>query len=257
LATRKKVAGELRDQLLKERDTIQKIDPGAKIPPMPKEPSRREDKPLEATDRWIADLRFAIDETAKAKNDIPIDKRRGRKVEPKGGALVFSDFEGGSLGHALGGAWIADFDNNNLGTKMKVEAAAAGRSGSSQALHAFGHIGKSQAPWPYAVALASFSPSDVSAFAMLRLWVKGDGKTYMVTIGRQAVTDYGTFRVTFTAPKEWTRLELPLGDFKQPDWARAVAPGLFDVTALGVSCGASMSDEDFDLWVDDVELVAK
>jgi chitinase len=257
LATRKKVAGELRDQLIKERDFIQKVDPDTKLAPLPKEPSRREDKPLDAMDRWIADLRFAVDETAKAKNDIPIDKRRGRKVEPKGGALVFSDFEGGTLGHALDGAWVADFDGNGLGTKMKVEAGPSGRSGSTKAMHVSGHLGKSQAPWPYAVALASFSPSDLSPFTMLRLWVKGDGKSYMVTIGRQAVTDYGTFRVTFTAPKEWTKLELPLADFKQPDWARAVARGLFDVTALGVSCSASMSDEDFDLWVDDVELVAK
>jgi hypothetical protein len=36
-----------------------------------------------------------------------------------------------------------------------------------------------------------------------------------------------------------------------------LAPGWYDVTGIAFTPGPQFNDEDFDLWVDDVELVPK
>jgi len=51
-------------------------------------------------------------------------------------------------------------------------------------------------------------------------------------------------------------LELPLSSFEQPAWGRPVPPAWFDVTGIAIGPVAEGGDEDFDLWLDDIELIA-
>jgi hypothetical protein len=102
---------------------------------------------------------------------------------------------------------------------------------------------------------ASFESSDLTPFSAIRFFTKGDGKSYVVAIVRSAVRDYAHPRAAFMAPKDWTRVELAFDSFAQPSWGRQVSAGRYDVTALSFQPGPSFNDEDYDLAIDDVELV--
>src|SRR5208282_2761307 len=112
-------------------------------------------------------------------------------------------------------------------------------------------------PWPYAqlsLALdASNGPFALTPFQAVRFYAKGDGKVYKVVIQKAAVTDYGDYEFTFTAPAAWTLVEVPFKSFAQPGWAKTVAPGFVDATVLKFC--PSVNDADFDLSVDDVAFV--
>jgi hypothetical protein len=69
------------------------------------------------------------------------------------------------------------------------------------------------------------------------------------------VEDYCNFKQDFKAGKDWAKVSLNLGDFKQPSWGRQVPLKLTDVLYFAFTPNADFSDEDFDLWVDDVTLV--
>jgi len=119
----------------------------------------------------------------------------------------------------------------------------------------YGHYGRNQAPWPYAEMLASLGSADISDYKTLRFAAKGNGKTYDVKVMRSAVRDYAQFRVSFTAPKEWTTIEVKLDDMKQPDWGHKLGKVWVDVSGISFAPTATFNDEDFDLSIDDVELV--
>jgi len=72
---------------------------------------------------------------------------------------------------------------------------------------------------------------------------------------RSAVRDYAYPRAAFTAPREWTQVELAFDSFAQPSWGRQVPAGRYDVTALSFQPGPSFNDENYDLAIDDVDLV--
>jgi hypothetical protein len=187
----------------------------------------------------------------------------GKKLEAKGTSLLIDDFEGGGTTNALGGSWSTDCDHNNLGTVMNpmpFKAEAGGSKASPKfAAHIYGHYGKSIAPWPYTQLNAGLDASggavDLSDFKALQFWTKGDGKDYSALLARAAVQDYANPRDDFKAPAQWTKVILNLVDFKQPSWGRQIPPKLSDILYLSFAPAASFSDEDFNLWVDDVTLM--
>ena len=181
---------------------------------------------------------------------------RGKAVPFTGPSLLFADFEG-ELTHALGGGWSASFDKNGLGTVFNPDPplwSDGGKNG-KRAWHSWGHYGKSRAPWPYAALIASFAVSDFEPVAKIRFWAKGDGKRYGLALQRSSVHDYAFPVALFTAPGDWTLVELQLSDFKQPDWGQKVPGPFTDAIGLSFTPSAQFNDEDFDLWIDDVELV--
>ena len=180
----------------------------------------------------------------------------GKALAFAGPSLLLSDFEG-ELTHALGGGWSASFDKNGLGTVFNPDPPVwsdGGKNG-KRAWHSWGHYGKSRAPWPFAALVASFAVSDFAPVASLRFWAKGDGKRYGLAIQRSAVHDYAFPLALFTAPREWTQIELKTSDFKQPDWGQKIAGPFTDAIGLAFAPGPQFDDEDFELWIDDVELV--
>lgn len=212
--------------------------------------------------RTLSKLNRKLEEGQAVLDSIPVTVVQGRKVEADGARLLVDDFEGGTPVNALGGAWTADFDQNKLGTTLSPSPfapAAGGARGSEKfAAHIFGHFGKSMAPWPYAELTGTLNQAgaaaDISGFKTLKFWAKGDGKEYSALLGRAAVRDYCNFRSDFMAPIPWTEVVLNLQDFKQPTWGRQIPLNLSDVLYIEFTPSASFSDEDFNLWVDDVVL---
>lgn len=181
---------------------------------------------------------------------------RGKPLSFGGPALLFADFEG-ELTHALGGGWSASFDKNGLGTVFNPDPpvwAEGGKNG-QRAWHSWGHYGKSRAPWPFAALVASFAVTDFGPVASIRFWAKGDGKRYGLALQRSSIHDYAFPLALFTAPSAWTQIELKISDFKQPEWGQKVSGPFTDAIGLSFAPGPQFDDEDFDLWLDDIELV--
>jgi Carbohydrate binding domain (family 11) len=172
--------------------------------------------------------------------------------------LLVDDFNGG--GPKIGKTWEIHCDSRNLGTKVNpfgIEKGSA-RSDKGEHGHFSGHLGRKMYPWPYALVELAFSndgPKDLSAFKAVRFYAKGNGKTYRVGLGRNAVTDHCHFEHSFTAPKEWTLIVCPLDEFVQPDWGIQIAKGFKDVISLRFEAPAGGDDEELDLHVDDVQFV--
>jgi hypothetical protein len=126
------------------------------------------------------------------------------------------------------------------------------------AAHISGHYGKSIAPWPYAMLTCTLDPArtavDLGDFKTLQFYTKGDGKDYSAVLARAAIQDYANPRDNFKAPADWTKVILNLVDFKQPNWGRQVPPKLSDILYVSFTPAASFSDEDYDLWIDDITL---
>ncbi len=211
---------------------------------------------LSAIDRKLQSARAVLDL-------LPVKEVIGQKVESPGDKLLIDDFEKGGGANALGGSWSADCDQNHLGTVLNplpFTPTAGGVPGSEKyAAHISGHLGRSVAPWPYAELTGSLNTSgtaaDLSDFKAIEFWAKGDGKFYSLVLARAAVEDYGNYRLDFKGAPEWTKVVLNFTDFKQPNWARQVPYKLSDVLFLAFEPNADFSDEDFDLWLDDITLV--
>ncbi len=184
---------------------------------------------------------------------------KGRALVFTGPTLRVADFEAQGLGHQLGGNWSASFDKNSLGTTFNPQPTAWVNGGheSAHALRLWGHFGKSRAPWPFAALVADFEPTDFGPLQSVRFWAKGNGKRYSASLHRSAVHDYAFPAASFAGSNAWTLVELPLSDFKQPSWGAKVEPGWSDVTAIAFQPAAEFDDEDFDLWIDDLELVKR
>jgi hypothetical protein len=139
---------------------------------------------------------------------------------------------------------------------MPLKVSSGGYKGSKNCMHFWGHYGRpAGALWPFADVGAIFQPSDLSQFKAVRFAVKGNGKKYMIMLQRPPVRDYGNFRAQFTAPKEWTEVEIKFDDFQQPDWAHPIQKGWVDVTGIRFLPDAQFSDEDYDISIDNLELV--
>ncbi|HTA88738.1 MAG TPA: glycoside hydrolase family 18 protein [Polyangiaceae bacterium] len=216
------------------------------------------DMALGDADRTLTRFEIRRADVQRALSAAP--KLQGRVlIWPDQGALRVSDFEQLGLGHALGGTWTASYDKNELGTVFHPEPTtwADGGHDSSHALHIYGHFGKSRAPWPFAALIADFEPTDFSSVRAVRFWAKGNAKDYALAVHRATVHDYAFPLATFRVNPSWTEVEVPLANLKQPTWGQQLEVSWTDVNALAFQPGPAFDDEDFDLWVDDLELVKR
>ncbi|HEX9298084.1 MAG TPA: CIA30 family protein [Polyangiaceae bacterium] len=214
---------------------------------------------IEKAEKLVYKLKSKMEEVDAKLDALPLSYRAGRPVKSEAPALLVADFEDGTINHKLGGSWESEFDQNKLGTTMNpspLKLTPGGYKGSKNCLRMWGHFGKSGAPpWPYADVGASMPTSDLSQFKAIRFAAKGNAKKYMVVLRRGAVRDYGQFRAPFSAPKEWTQVEVKFDELQQPDWAHPVQRGWVDVIQIAFMPDVLFSDEDYDLSIDNVELV--
>jgi hypothetical protein len=195
-------------------------------------------------------------------NSLP--QVQGKKLESSSRILLLDDFEKGGGPNCLGAYWYDQCDKNNLGTVINpspLKPQPGGCPASPKfAARIWGHFGKEQYPWPFANMGCGFDPKydyvDLKNFSAFRFWTKGDGRPYLLMVERASITDYGYYQSGFTAHKDWTQVTLPLSGFYQPGWAKPVPMGWADVRQFQFSPDPGVfSDDDFDLWVDDIELV--
>jgi len=212
---------------------------------------------LLAVDQQLARLEIRRADVQRALSAVP--PATGRALAFAGPALLVDDFEGPGLSHGLGGTWSASFDKNSLGTVFNPQPMAWASAGhaSAHALHLWGHFGKSRAPWPFAALVADFEPADFSSVRALRFWAKGNKKQYSASLHRLAVHDYAFPGAAFAVTAAWSLIELPLVGFKQPNWGQQLEASWADVNAIAFQPAASFDDEDFELWIDDLELVKR
>jgi len=214
---------------------------------------------IDRVEKLVYTLKSKMDEVDKELDALPLSLRAGRLVKAEGPTLLISDFEDGSITHKLTGNWESEFDQNKLGTTMNpspLKLTPGGHKGSKNCLRIWGHFGKSGTPpWPYADVGASMPSSDLSQFKAVRFAAKGNDKKYLLVVRRSAVRDYGQFRGDFIAKKEWSEITIKFDDLQQPDWAHPIQKGWVDVIQIAFMPGITFSDEDYDLSVDNVELV--
>ena len=158
-----------------------------------------------------------------------------------------------------GVGWWASADQNNLGSAatFAIEPSVQGADGAAG--HLTGHLGRSVGKtysWA-SLGLATRpdnTPADFNGVKAIRFKVKGDGGKYRFALGREAVKDYGKFAAAFAAPPgKWSKVEIRVDSLRQPDWALQLPHVFPDVLALEIS--PLDEGKDFDLYVDDVELV--
>jgi hypothetical protein len=194
--------------------------------------------------------------------DRPVLAKAGQAVASGAAAWLFDDFEDGDLFSAKRGSWLAEGDNNKLGTVVKplpFVLQAGGAAGSRYCARIFGHYGESKAPWPSAILQSGLAqgnlPVDISAYSSLEFDIKGDGQAYEVVLLRDSVKDYAHFRQAFATSGQWKTVSLPLHKFEQPGWGKPVQGGMVDVTHLRFQPAGTLSDVDFDLSIDNIRLV--
>jgi hypothetical protein len=206
-----------------------------------------------------------LSDSQAAINAIPVPQVVGMVLKPKKGKtkILIDNFEKGKTTNLILGEWMTDCDKNNLGTTVSpvpFKPSKGGCKGSTKySAHIWGHFGKSQAPWPYVALTCTLAPGgsavDLSGFKAIEFWVKGDGKDYSFMLARAAVQDFCNFRKEFKSTSGWTKVTIKLADLTQPAWGKPVPFKLSDVLYVTFAPGASFSDEDYDLSVDDVVLL--
>jgi hypothetical protein len=143
-----------------------------------------------------------------------------------------------------------------LGTTLQPQPFAPEKGGDSVSpghsgrIH--GHLGKQEAPWPWANMTLTLSNPDIRGYSALRFWVKGDGGHYRVQLCRGAVKDFAYHAAEFDAPSGWTLVTLPLASFSQPSWGAQVPGDFKDVEKI--SFMPTAGDKDYDFSIDDVTL---
>ncbi len=167
------------------------------------------------------------------------------------------DFENAS--GLSGGLWY-EFDKNSLGTVANPNPFTLAPGGAPKspgyAAHVWGTLGADRAPWTW-VQLQVFlnrnkAADDLTKYASLSFYVKGDGGRYNVALVRDSVTDYDHYHYEFTAPKAWTEIKVPLDAFRQYGWGKHVSAQHKDVKFIQLSPAAH--SQPFDVWFDDIAL---
>lgn len=185
----------------------------------------------------------------------PLVQKSGKTVKYPEGTFVVDDFE------TEGRNWWLGCDQNNMGTTISP-ASFQRLEGGSPATPGYcagvkGYLGPNEDPWTWVNLQTPLgnqgSVTDLSAYSALLFYAKGDGKSYVVRLERQSVKDYAHYQSTFTAPKDWALIKIPLSEFNQPNWGNHVERDWKDVTNLAFS--PELHEAGFDLRIDDIVLL--
>ncbi len=156
-----------------------------------------------------------------------------------------------------GSTWSAAHEAASAGTTASAERVKGGAVTQQTSLRFWGHVGKPGQPWPWANInmnlRPNYDPVDITAVRAVRFWVKGDGKKYRMSLTRDEVKDFAYHGFEFTAPDQWTFIEVPIESLTQPTWGKAV-PGVFK-DSRQIHFAPLVTDGDFEMDLDDVEFV--
>lgn len=146
------------------------------------------------------------------------------------------------------GSWTALSDAISGGkSTSSIEAVAGGANNTKGALHVTGEIIPG-APFPWAGAI--FAPgasladvANLSSKKTISFWAKGDGKTYVVTLGTVSRQNQMPAMQFFVAGPEWKQYSFPISSFQTDG---------HDVTNLAFAEGQLPGKFEFE--IDEVEI---
>jgi len=177
---------------------------------------------------------------------------------------LVSDFEK-DLHTPFGTDWRAVNDKAGGGVSTAdTEIVAGGANGSGHALHVHGKIIVGDYLFPMGgigLPLGPVkdhipSPIDISKYAGIEFWVKGDGKRYMLRVSDEDVKDFNFHHYPFTTTGDWQLVRLKFSELKQFDWGQRVGWTGHAVSAF-MFTNYSPPGEDFgpfELYIDEISL---
>jgi hypothetical protein len=213
-----------------------------------------------------------------AASTLPHYEKPGVKPENAGKELLLEDFEKDSKRWSAPAGFTVERDPYRLGTQCDLETVEGGSSDSPKlAGHFSGHLGMGREPYPRALLKFMLTrkdgqSADLSEYKAVQFWVKGDGNSYHLTLGQEEMGDGAYYGVNFDAPKSWTKVTLSFDKMKSAmgispfSWENQFTnPGsgqpvpldffLHDVQFISIGLVNATGDADFDLTIDQVELL--
>ena len=161
---------------------------------------------------------------------------------------LISDFEEG-VGASFGAGWQVSTD------QIRGGASTAELSAPQGALRVEGEVvaGDSAFTFPWAGAIyfpgpAPMQPVDFSGREVLRFRTRGDGRGYLVMLFSGGASTAVPPSVPFTAPADWTDVEIPLARFP------TATPGLIGGLSFVATAPPGASAGAFAFELDDVEI---
>ena len=129
--------------------------------------------------------------------------------------LRFSNFDEGSARNALGGYWSYDL---RWAPESSFELASPGRGGSGFAARVMGRLDASDDARLNARFQPDGSPVDLSAYAGIRFWARGNG-SFRLRALEPAITDADDYAATLIhASADWTPVTIWFRDLRQEGW---------------------------------------
>ena len=132
-----------------------------------------------------------------------------------GRADPFSNFDGSTSRNSTGGYWSYTWDD---APAASVDLISPGRGGAGYAVQVSGTIDASDDSRLVARFHVDNSPADLSAYAGIRFWVRGNGSFRVLTL-QPTITDwdnYSTKPIQSTA--DWQQVFIAFKDLRQEGW---------------------------------------
>ena len=144
--------------------------------------------------------------------------------------LTFSNFDEGSARDALGGYWSYDL---RWAPESTFELVSPGRGGNGFAARVSGRLDASDDARLTARFQPDGSPADLSSYAGIRFWVRGNG-SFRLRALEPAITDADDYAaILIHASADWTPITIWFRDLRQEGWG--VSKDLTLATLTGFS----------------------
>ena len=129
--------------------------------------------------------------------------------------LPFADFDDGAVRNALGGYWSYDWTNSPTTNFALV---SPGRGGSGFAAHVTGTVDASDDSRLTARFHWDRTPADLTAFAGIRFWVRGNGMFRFRSL-QPTIDDWDDYSASpLGANPEWAQTTIWFRDLRQEGW---------------------------------------
>lgn len=160
-------------------------------------------------------------------------------AKPDTAPVSFSNFDGGSSRVATGGSWTYSWEQ---APGAAFELVAPGRGGRGYAAQISGALtGASDSRWEVSLH-ADGTPIDLSAYAGLRFWMRGNGSFVFRTL-QPSISDWDNYSGTPTeATPEWEEITIWFRDLRQAGWGVKKELTLNQISGFSISVVTELTD---------------